>query len=37
MTRGVKPAALLGALATTPRAIARPGTVCVRAVGGPWT
>ena len=26
-TRGIKPAALLGARATTPRAIARPGTV----------
>jgi pilus assembly protein CpaB len=26
-TRGIKPAALLGAQATTPRAIARPGTV----------
>jgi pilus assembly protein CpaB len=27
VTRGIKPAALLGAQATTPRAIARPGTV----------
>ena len=34
VTRGVKPAALLGALATTPRATARPGTLypCVGAI-----
>jgi len=34
ITRGVKTAALLGALATTPRAIARPGTA-VSAPSGP--
>jgi len=33
ITRGVKTAALLGALATTPRAIARPGTVVVPVAG----
>jgi pilus assembly protein CpaB len=31
VTKGIKPAALLGAQATTPRAIARPGTVPVAA------
>jgi len=33
VTRGIKPAALLGAQATTPRAIARPGTVVVPVAG----
>jgi pilus assembly protein CpaB len=32
VTKGIKPAALLGAQATTPRAIARPGTVAPVAV-----
>src|SRR5436305_6478987 len=35
VTRGIKPAALLGAQATTPRAIARPGTKVVVPVAGP--
>jgi pilus assembly protein CpaB len=34
-TRGIKPAALLGAQATTPRAIARPGTRTIVQVAGP--
>jgi pilus assembly protein CpaB len=34
-TRGIKPAALLGAQATTPRAIARPGTRTIVSVAGP--
>jgi pilus assembly protein CpaB len=33
VTKGIKPAALLGAQATTPRAIARPGTVVPSANG----